>query len=62
VTETTVVVGDTAWDIRMARAAGAAAIGVGWGYHATEELLAAGAQCVLPTFEDLDAALLPALG
>ena len=29
----TVVVGDTVYDIAMARAAGAAAIGVTWGYH-----------------------------
>src|SRR5436305_822900 len=29
----TVVVGDTIYDIAMARAAGAAAIGVTWGYH-----------------------------
>ena len=31
--ENTVVVGDTVYDIAMARAAGAAAIGVSWGYH-----------------------------
>ena len=29
----TIVVGDTAYDIAMARAAGAAGIGVTWGYH-----------------------------
>lgn len=41
--ETTVVIGDTAFDMGMAVAAGATAIGVGWGYHEPEELLAAGA-------------------
>lgn len=41
--ETTIVVGDTAYDMAMARAAGAAGIGAGWGYHEPAELLAAGA-------------------
>ena len=44
--ETTVMIGDTAYDIEMARAAGVRAIGVAWGYHAAEELLAAGAEAV----------------
>lgn len=34
----TVMVGDTIYDIEMARNAGTAAIGVAWGYHAAEEL------------------------
>ena len=41
--ETTLMIGDTTFDIEMARAAGATAIGVTWGYHAPEELEAAGA-------------------
>jgi phosphoglycolate phosphatase len=41
-----VMIGDTCYDIEMARAAGVRAIGVGWGYHAPEELLAAGAEAV----------------
>ena len=41
--ETTVVIGDTAFDMGMAVNAGATAIGAGWGYHDTEEMLAAGA-------------------
>jgi phosphoglycolate phosphatase len=45
--ESTVVIGDTSFDIEMARAAGATAIGVAWGYHPPEELLAAGAVAVL---------------
>jgi phosphoglycolate phosphatase len=44
--ETTVMIGDTAYDIEMARAAGVRAIGVAWGYHAADELLAAGAEAV----------------
>jgi len=43
----TVVIGDTTFDIEMGRAAGATAIGVNWGYHAAEELHAAGAAAVL---------------
>jgi len=43
----TAVIGDTTFDIEMARSAGATAIGVSWGYHAVEELHAAGAHAVL---------------
>jgi len=43
----TVMIGDTSFDMEMARAAGATAIGVSWGYHPTEELLQAGAHAVL---------------
>ncbi|MBU3077972.1 HAD-IA family hydrolase [Sphingomonas quercus] len=42
----TVMIGDTSYDIAMAKAAGAHAIGVGWGYHPAEELFAAGADAV----------------
>ena len=42
----TVMIGDTAYDIEMAVAGGARAIGVAWGYHAPEELMDAGAQAV----------------
>jgi phosphoglycolate phosphatase len=41
--ETTIVVGDTSFDMAMAAAAGAAPIGAGWGYHEEKELLDAGA-------------------
>lgn len=41
-----VMIGDTTFDIDMARAAGVRAIGVDWGYHAASELLAAGAEAV----------------
>ncbi len=42
----TIVIGDTSFDMGMAVAAGAAAIGAGWGYHDPEELMAAGARGV----------------
>jgi len=41
-----VMIGDTSFDMLMARAAGVRGLGVGWGYHAPEELLAAGAASV----------------
>jgi phosphoglycolate phosphatase len=41
--ETTIMIGDTSFDIAMARAAGVTAIGVTWGYHEAQELLDAGA-------------------
>jgi len=43
---TTIVVGDTSFDMAMAVAAGATPIGVGWGYHEAAELLEAGAVAV----------------
>jgi phosphoglycolate phosphatase len=45
--ETTVMIGDTSFDMAMARAAGTHAIGVAWGYHAADELTAAGARLVV---------------
>ena len=48
-----VMIGDTAYDMAMARAVGMGAIGVGWGYHDTEELLAAGAHGVAETPGDV---------
>ncbi|PSC02983.1 HAD family hydrolase [Alsobacter soli] len=53
----TVLVGDTSYDMAMARAAGARAIGVGWGHHAPEALLAAGAERVVSDFGALAEAL-----
>jgi len=47
----TVMVGDTAHDIGMARAAGVASIAVAWGYH---DALCLGADRVIESFEALD--------
>lgn len=44
--ETSIVVGDTSFDMAMAVNAGARGIGAGWGYHDAEELLQAGAIAV----------------
>ena len=43
---TTIVVGDTSFDMAMAVAAGATAIGAAWGYHDAQELIDAGAVAV----------------
>lgn len=42
----TLMIGDTTYDMAMARAAGVTAIGVSWGYHEPQELVAAGAHFV----------------
>ncbi|PEQ13935.1 haloacid dehalogenase [Novosphingobium sp. PC22D] len=48
-----VMIGDTAYDMIMARDARVRAIGVDWGYHHPEELREAGAEFVAETPEDL---------
>ena len=40
------MIGDTSYDMAMAKAAGVTAIGVGWGYHDAAELLEAGADFI----------------
>jgi phosphoglycolate phosphatase len=50
----TVMIGDTAFDMAMARAAGCRALGVAWGYHAPEEMIAAGAEAVAQTPAELE--------
>jgi phosphoglycolate phosphatase len=47
--ERTIVIGDTAFDMGMASAAGATGIGAGWGYHEAQEMLDAGAIAVAET-------------
>ena len=42
--EDTVVIGDTVFDMQMAKSAGASALGVSWGYHAVADLHEAGAR------------------
>ncbi|MGQ3674651.1 HAD-IA family hydrolase [Xanthobacter sp. TB0139] len=55
--EETIVVGDTAFDMAMARAAGAGALGVSWGYHPVQELNQAGAQILVNHFTEVPDAL-----
>ena len=51
--DTTLMVGDTSFDMAMARAAGTGAVGVAWGYHPVAALADAGATVILERFEDL---------
>ena len=41
--EASLMIGDTSYDMAMARAAGVTAVGVGWGYHDADTLVRAGA-------------------
>ena len=43
---TTMMIGDTSFDMMMAKAAGVTAVGVAWGYHDQAELTAAGADFI----------------
>ena len=47
VPETTMMIGDTSYDMAMARAAGVTAVGVAWGYHDMEDLRRAGAHHIV---------------
>lgn len=51
--QTTVMIGDTSFDMAMARAGGARAVGVAWGYHPPHELSAAGAHAIAATVAEL---------
>ncbi|KQV27781.1 HAD family hydrolase [Rhizobium sp. Root1203] len=42
----TIVIGDAVYDMEMAKAAGATAVGVSWGYASVEDLVAAGADSI----------------
>jgi len=48
-----VMIGDTSFDMLMARSAGVRGFGVSWGYHAPEELEAAGAVALASDFAHL---------
>ena len=51
--EDTVMIGDTTFDVAMARGAGADVIGVSWGYHPVEALREAGAERIVDSFAEL---------
>lgn len=50
----TIVIGDTGFDMEMARAAGANSIGVTWGYHSRERITAGGAHHIVDSVETLE--------
>ncbi len=47
------MIGDTSYDMLMAKAAGVSAVGVAWGYHSAEELLGSGADYIAGRPSDL---------
>jgi phosphoglycolate phosphatase len=47
------MVGDTSFDMLMARAAGVTPLGVAWGYHPVAALAAAGAVSIASNFDDV---------
>jgi phosphoglycolate phosphatase len=53
----TIMIGDTSYDMAMAKAAGVHAVGVAWGYHEREALLKAGAELVVDDFAHLTRAI-----
>ncbi len=60
--ESAIMVGDTCYDLAMARAAGMPAIGVSWGAHERQLLLAEKPLCVLDSMRSLRHYLLDAVG
>jgi phosphoglycolate phosphatase len=58
----TVMIGDSVHDMRMARAAGVAALAVTWGFQSSSLLREAGATHVAKTVADLPDAVLEAIG
>lgn len=51
--KSTVMIGDTVYDIHMGKAAGCRTIGVNWGYHPVAELREAGADMIAETMDEL---------
>ncbi len=51
--EDTVMIGDTSFDMQMAANAGVRGLGVVWGYHPREELVASGAHAIADTYAHL---------
>jgi phosphoglycolate phosphatase len=51
--ENAVFIGDTTFDMEMAQAAGLRSIGVSWGYHQADRLVAAGAHRVVTAVDEL---------
>ena len=56
-----IFIGDTTFDMQMAEAAQLRSIGVGWGHHDAERLMAAGARRVAKTVDELRTAIHAAL-
>lgn len=53
----TVVIGDTSFDMAMARSAGTRALGVSWGFHTADEIGAGGAHEIHHSYDTLNDSL-----
>ena len=51
------MIGDTSYDMAMGAAAGVRTLGVTWGYHTRDQLIASGAERLVESYEDLMAVL-----
>ncbi|MGY8986548.1 MAG: HAD-IA family hydrolase [Sphingomonadales bacterium] len=51
--EHTILIGDTSYDMGMAKNAGVIGLGVSWGYHPSCELTEHGAKAIANTYEDV---------
>lgn len=60
--ENALFIGDTTFDMEMAQAAKLRSIGVGWGYHQTERLQAAGAHRIVQSIDQLRDCIRTAMG
>lgn len=49
----TLMIGDTTFDMEMAKNAGVVAVGVSWGYHSVDHLRASGADKIVETWSEL---------
>jgi len=59
--EDAIFVGDTVFDMQMAKAAGLRSVGVSWGYHQAERLTEAGAHRVVHSIDELEICIREAL-
>lgn len=48
-----VMIGDTSFDMEMAKAAGVGRVGVNWGYHSQGDVAEAGAEVILQGYDEL---------
>lgn len=55
--DNTIMIGDTTYDMEMARSAKAKAYGVAWGYHDVKSLAKSGAHMILDDYAALESAL-----
>ncbi|PCI60857.1 MAG: haloacid dehalogenase [Kordiimonadales bacterium] len=52
-----IMIGDTSYDMQMAKRAGCRALGVSWGYHSDTELTGAGAEHIARSFAEVPAVI-----